>query len=611
MPLRPGALAAAATALLAASSGPAVPQAPDSAEVVEELRDRQRDFERRRRLRLPPTGGSSTGDCDERVGRYCLFHGDGPGWKPPPEHPDVRRWRRELIGRLDRGARALPGDAWIAGQRVRYLVADGRPWAAAAAARACRAALWWCRALEAFAVHRAGEPRAAHDLFGSVLERMPDSTRRRWVDPSVILGDEAADRLEGLEGEARRSWLARLWWLADPLWSVPGSGRRSGHLARRVRCRLQRDAEGPYGSAWGDDLAELTMRYGWPVGFERIRPGHYGLGADPEVVAHHDASARLLVPPARVLEDPWSAGPDAWPLEPDEPESEYAPPALDTLVRPAVRTAGFPRPDSLHLVAAWRWEPAAGGSAALAAAAGPDGPRARATSRPGGATGALATVLPAGPAVASLELLDASGRRAARYRHGVRPPDRPEGLPGLSGLLLTRAIGDRSEPGAGVGRRGDRPGAADPPAGGRADTAGRALVRRGGAAPGTLEEAAARARPPGPARPGDRVGIYWEAYGRSDALEGGRTEVRLVKEEGGFLDAVARGLGLAEDARAVTVGWPTAPAPGARVHPAGIVLALPTGLEPGRYAVEIVVRPPGREPVTARTRIRVAGAGEG
>lgn len=581
----PAAALLAVAALLASAPRPAACQPVDSAGIVEELEDRVRDFARHRRLRFPITGTAGRGRCEERVGRYCLFHDEeGEGWEPPPEHPDIAPRRRRLVDRLARAARRRPGDGWIAGQRVRYLMQDGRPGEAAAAARDCRAGTWWCRALEAFARHRAGAPGPADSLFDLALAAMPDSLRRRWLDPSVILEDEAADRWEGLEGERRPAWLERLWWLSDPLWSVPGSGRRTGHLARRVRCRIHRDADGPYGDAWGDDLAELTMRYGWPVGWQRVRPGPYDLGTDVPVVAHHDPSARIMIPPARVLEDPPAAGSDAWPLEPDEPHSEYAPPALDTLVRPPARLARFPRPDSLRLVAAWRWEEGDGARASLRVEAGPHGPAAARTGRQTGPTGRLHVAVRPGPVVTSLELVRAEERRAARRRVGVRPPDRPEGMPGLSDLLLTAPSGGT---------------------GAVADTVARVFRRRAEEGP-TLARAAARARPPGAVRPGERLGLYWEAYGRSAELRGGRTEVRLVQAGGGLLEGLARGLGLADDPREVAIGWPTTPSEGGRVHPSGVALTLPNGLEPGRYAVEVTVRPPGREPLSARTTLRVA-----
>ena len=588
---RAGRAAALTAALLLAglpAPSPAEGQARDSAERIGELRDLQRDFERHRRRRFPPTGGGARTDCDERVGRYCLFHDDGAGWEPPPEDPDVADRRERLLGRLAEAAAALPGDAWIAGQRVRYLVEAGRPGEGAAAARACRAEAWWCTALEAFAHHHAGAPGAADAAFAAALRRMPDEMRRRWLDPTVFLEDEAADGLERRRGPDRRRWLARLWWLSDPLWSVPGRGRRSAHLARRVRCRLQRDAAGPYGTAWGDDLEELTLRYGWPVGWQRVHPGHYGLGADTEVVAHHAPWARPMVPPAAVLEDPYRAAPGSWPLDPEEPVSEYGPPHLDTLARPVVRWSRFPRPDSLRVVAAWRWEEGEGAVTSLRIEADPGGPRAASTGRQRGATGRLDVAFAPRPGVASLELLRRDRGRAARDRRGIRPPDRPEGLPGISDLLLTEppgrpASGDTIEPDGGPLLRRDPDAASFP-------------------------EAAARARPPGPAVPGERLGLYWEAYGPAALLRGGRTEVRLAGEGGGLLDGLARGLGLADDPRDVSVSWATLPAEDGRVHPGGVVLVLPADLEAGRYRLEVTVRPPGRERVTARAILRVEEA---
>lgn len=585
-----GTAALLAAALLAAVA-PAAGQAPDSSERVERLRDRQRDFERHRRLRFPPTGGAAAERCDERVGRYCLFHGDGDGWEPRPEDPGVRRRRARLIDRLAAAARALPGDGWIAGQRVRYLVAADRAGEAAIAARACRAEAWWCTALEAFARHHGAEPGRADSLFGAALRQMSAERRRRWIDPTVFLGDDAAAALEELAGEERRARLRRLWWLSDPLWTVPGRGRRNGHLARRVRCRLQRHAAGPYGTAWGDDLEELTLRYGWPVGWQRVRPGHYGTGGDPEVVAHHAPWARRMAPPAPVLEDPAAAGPGAWPLDPEEPHAEYAPPGLDTLARPTVRWTSFPRPDSLRLVAAWRWEAEVDAEASLRVETGPDGPSADAAGRQRGGTGRLAAALPAGPAVASLELIRRGSGRAARHRAGIRPPERPEGVPGLSGLLLTTPP-ERPED------RGD-PGDGDGP------------FRRSGPGAAELASAAERARAPGPVLPGERVGLYWESYGPEAALRGGRTSVRLVQEEGGFLDDVARGLGLAGDPREVSVSWSTAPAGEGRIHPSGVVVTLPSDLEPGRYRLEVTVRPPGREPLEAGALLRLREAPDG
>ncbi|HVG46423.1 MAG TPA: hypothetical protein VM890_16885, partial [Longimicrobium sp.] len=97
---------------------------PDSALVLRGARAAQASFERTRYRNLPWTesrGGG--GSCDERIGRFCIYHDDTEtDWTPPPEPEAVKRARAALVAALDRAAAATPGDAWIAGQRVRYLV---------------------------------------------------------------------------------------------------------------------------------------------------------------------------------------------------------------------------------------------------------------------------------------------------------------------------------------------------------------------------------------------------------------------------------------------------------------------------------------------------------
>ena len=59
---------------------------------------------------------------------------------------DIVRARAQLLRDLERASDALPGDDWIIGQRIRYLV-EGHDTSAVSVARACRATKWWCDAL--------------------------------------------------------------------------------------------------------------------------------------------------------------------------------------------------------------------------------------------------------------------------------------------------------------------------------------------------------------------------------------------------------------------------------------------------------------------------------
>jgi hypothetical protein len=96
--------------------------AADSVRIVRSARSAQASFESFRRARLPMGYGFS-GPCDIRIGRYCYWRGDGDDDdQPPPEPVPVRERREALIRLLDSATSALDGDAWLAGQHVRYLV---------------------------------------------------------------------------------------------------------------------------------------------------------------------------------------------------------------------------------------------------------------------------------------------------------------------------------------------------------------------------------------------------------------------------------------------------------------------------------------------------------
>jgi hypothetical protein len=55
----------------------------------------------------------------------------------------------------------------------------------------------------------------------------------------------------------------RLWWLADPFWSVPGNDRRTEHFARHTMSKIQEPARNAYNISWSSDLREMVVRYGW------------------------------------------------------------------------------------------------------------------------------------------------------------------------------------------------------------------------------------------------------------------------------------------------------------------------------------------------------------
>ena len=561
------------------------PPPPDSQEVREEAEDRQEEFEERRRSHLETTWGRRVTRCDEIVGRFCLWHSDAGSWEPPEEPEPVREARLRLVAGLDSAARRIPGDPWVAGQRVRYLLEAGRHDSALEAAEACRASEGWCRALAGLVHHRAGRYRRAGESFREALDAMGGERACRWRDLSDLLEGDLRDRFRSRPCAERGRLERRIWWLADPLFLVSGNDRRSEHFARRVLDRTQRDAETPSGVRWGEDLEELLVRYGWPSGWERdVSTDDPGAS----VISHYPNPSRRWMPPRlRHVLRPESIAGDGWTLDPSDPRSEYAPAYVRALGRLHALVSRFRRGDSALVVAAYRLEPEAvegeGRDAdtvriegwvrtGLFLDPGPERPAASSTSRTLGREGVFAVRSGSGGRLLSLEALAPVDSVAARRRHGVRLPPAPAEGVALSDLMLVEA---------------------------RADTL-----------PASLEGVISRARPESEYRPGDRIGLYWEVYGAPGSAERLRTSVSLSREGGGFFRSLGALLGLGGGGdEAVRVEWEDRVSPGREVRPRSLVVRLPPELPDGEYTVVVEAAPAGGDTLAASRRIRVRGDG--
>jgi hypothetical protein len=536
----------------------------DSAAVRDEAEDAQADFEQARVGLLPWTRSAPPQPCDEIVGRFCFWHGHGEdAWTPSPEHPDVEQARERLLGQLAKAARTVPGDGWIAGQRVRYLVEAGRLREALAVARACRAEPWWCRALEGYATHVSGDHAGAEAAFDAALAAMPPAERERWTDLELILDRDLARTWKALGAGARAAFARRLWWLADPLWSVPGNERRTEHFARHALDRLLESARNPYRIGWGSDLRELTIRYGWSVGWERVRPdlGSLGSGSRPSVVGHDPPGGRRFVPPIEVFVAPFEARPEDWPLAPSRPRSTYAPAYADSVLELAHQLAVFRRGDSAVVAASYELEDDGTSQverAALVVASGPDAAPARVdTNSP---HRGLSVGAPWAPLVASLEVR--AGGRAARARYGLGLPSAPFALSDV--LLLTWR----------------------------------------GSLPATLPEALSMARGSTRVSTRERVAIYFEVYPPEGSSGAARIELSLRDERGGFWRGLGAMLGLgAAPTGEVALAWSEAVAPGTSVHPRALLVELPA-VPAGEYALVLEVTLPDAS--TARTERRIS-----
>jgi hypothetical protein len=471
-----------------------------------------------------------------------------------------------LLRVLDSVARALPGDAWVVGQRVRYLVEAGRPAEALAAARACRAERWWCKALEGFAGHAAGDFSGADSAFRSAVLDMPADERCRWTDLSTVLSEPLRRHYRRLTCEARAAFDARLWWLAQPLWARSGNDRRTEHFARRTMATLLRHARSPYGSLGGEDLTELIVRYGWPEAWAQGTRGS-SIGSERSVIGHEREPAYHFLPDAAQFD---TRRPADEPLTDPRPRERYAPTYATTFTALEPAFAQFRRGESTLVVAAYDLtrdslfrDVTLDVALVLARDEGaPPHVERRAGAEP---AGVLVAAAPWGPAVLSLELMATRQRRAARARIGWWAQPSTEGDMTVSDLLLF-----------------------DPP----------------DSVSSELDAVLPHVRGPGPLPRGSRIGLYWEAYGLASEGEPLATMVSVVPERVGWLRGAAESVGLVSRSQPVRLEWTEQGKPQGGIAARALVVDL-SPLGPGRYRIELAVTAAGRRTASASRAIRI------
>lgn len=528
----------------------------------------QARFEAFRRAHLHRDLADPGDRCDVRVGRFCYWY-DPPFEPPPPEDEAVGPARERLLRELAGLARALPGDDWIAGQRVRYLVEAGRADSAVALAARCAGTPWWCGALGGFARHAAGDEPGADSAFARALGEMPEAERCAWTDLSLLLAENDADAYRAIPCAARDWVNRRIWWLADPLYSRPGNEVRTEHYARETMAQMLAGAATAHGLPWGPDLRELTVRYGWPTHWSRPfgRPGRI---EDPPVLGHEPSPSFWLLPSPAVLAS-W-ADPTAvhWDPEALRPPARYPLPYA-TGFAPIARAqvARFLHGDTTLTVAAFdlRADSVFAGRPAevtLAVARDPDSV-ALSDSAPG-PRGVVMAASPWRPVVTSLEAVGTDTSRVARLRV-VTPPD-PAGLvPPLSDLLLFAP----AEPGP-------------------------------DALPESLDAAAAAMLPAPTVSRGGKVGLYWEIYPTAEPGRAVEVGVRVVRDRSRWPAPypVARPECPAAGPAALTLRWREPPERTRRGPGRSVVLDLGS-LRSGRYVVAVeVVAGPDRLGCTSR-----------
>jgi hypothetical protein len=555
-------------------------QEGDSQSVLASLRRAQTELELVRVRHLPRVLGGSRDRPDAVFGRIRYWD-ESPGvtQERPPDHSTVVTARDALLAALDSAAALLPTNDWITGQRIRYLVDAGRLSDANEVAAECHAAAWWCDALSGFVAHLQADFEAADSLFAVSLDSMPEHQRCEWTDLRALLDPDLARMYRRVPCGDRDSLNLRIFWLADPMYSLPGNDRRTEHYARYVVHHLFDGTTTPQGDRWNDDNLALVRRYGWSETWEQT--GFSQARGLPHVFGLHWRRGEHFLPSRAVLEHSREVGWDDWPLNPDRARERYAPRYATEFAELRGQISVFRRPHGSHIVAAFqvpllsreREERHADTAdrpreATVALVASPDEKSGMLSvvdtvSAPGAR---LALTVPALPILLSLEALNHRDRVAGRRRYWLDTPLAPPDSFGISDLLLVDCDSEL---------------------------------------PLSLESAFPLARTTTTFTRGDSIDVFWEVYGPLPEVQA--VSVVVIKEGRSFLRRAAEWLGLAERAKpTIRLEWIDAPESIVEGRGRAVTLQLPED-EEGEFTVRLEVVSVRGERAVAERRIEVRG----
>ena len=544
--------------------------AADSVAVLKAARRARDAFETTRRASVPERPSGSGGARYQVIGRVRYWYEGGDETdSAPPEPRRIRQARARLLETLADAGVALPGDEWIAGQRVRYLLEDSQPGAAARVAEQCRSVPWWCEALGGLVRHVEQDYADADSLFSAALADMPTDERCRWNDLSPLLEGDLAKRYRELDCGARAAFEAHWWWLAQPMYSLPANDRRTEHFARETMVRIEQGRRTTLGLYWEDDLRDVLLRYGWPTWWTREPPASPMLESEPRITGHDPSPAFGFTPSARAFDEPTNTRPEDWSLDPPQARERYAPAYAKAFGYLDHQAAAFRRGDSCVMVAAFDLSDDtlfADRPARAALALAPDERTlivAR-DSEPASGTRALRATGPCAPLLVSLEARAPGEGHAARARYGVQLAPRAEWRPAISDLLLFAA---------------------------------------GDSLPTDLDAVLPHALGSTRVPTTRKLGVFWELYGVDPADGAVDVSLTVTRQGAGWLRRAAESLGLAGSRRDVRLEWREVPeAP--RLAPRALAVDV-SGLAPGRYVIEVSVTATGGQTVTARREMSI------
>jgi hypothetical protein len=538
--------------LVKAASGEDQPRI-DSAEINDRARDLQASFEMRRRRMLPRF---YIGTVDQNrcliVGRFCEWHPNLRDYIVPDEGRDIVKARAELLRELEHISALIPGDDWIMGQRIRYML-EARDTNSVAVARSCRATKWWCSALLGLALHVRGNFLAADSAYALALDGMPAPLRCHWMNLGPLLDDDIRGTYRRMTCTEREAADARIWLVSDPLYMTPGNERRTEHYSRVLHTMLQQNSVNTYGMSWGGDLAELILRFGWAEKWTQEPSRSIYLDAKPSIVGHEREPGYHFFLTQRPPDSLAKIVDSIFDIFQFPPREQYSPTYTKGFVRLDAQVARFRRGDSTKVVAAFdvTTDTIFGRHkfAAAVVAMGDTSTSPSTTILDESPTKNVLTVsTPWREQLIGVELLAKDSTAAARWRSGFAEIPLDSGKISVSDLLF---------------------------------------VDGAPALPSSLDEAIVRAHGGTKFRRNVQVGLFWELYGSTPTDSALPVTLTITPVDESLLRRAFRVLRIAPKAAPLNIRWQENGAAGV-MSPRSVLLDL-SAVPAGKYAVKLEV----------------------
>lgn len=525
----------------------------DSAEINDRARDLQASFEMRRRRMLPRfyIGAVDQNHC-LIVGRFCEWHPNLKDYTVPDEGRDIVKARAELLRELEHISALIPGDDWIMGQRIRYML-EAHDTNSVAVARSCRASKWWCSALLGLALHVRGNFLAADSAYALALDAMPSPLRCHWMNLGPLLDDDIRGTYRRMTCAQREAADARIWWVSDPLYMTPGNERRTEHYSRVLHTMLQQNSVNTYGSSWGGDLAELILRFGWAEKWTQEPSRSMYPDAKPSIVGHEREPGYHFFLTQRPPDNLAQIVDSIFDIFQFPPREQYSPTYTNGFVRLDAQVARFRRGDSTKVVAAFdvTSDTIFGRHkfAAAVVAMGDESTSPSTTLLDESPTKNVLTVsTPWREQLIGVELLAKDSTAAARWRSGFAEIPLDSGKISVSDLLF---------------------------------------VDGAPSLPSSLDEAIVRAHGGTKFRRNVQVGLFWELYGSTPTDSALPVTLTITPVDESLLRRAFRVLRIAPKAAPLNIRWQENGAAGV-MSPRSVLLDL-SAVPAGKYAVKLEV----------------------